>query len=157
MQEDWLMCPVCGTRRSSKVTPVSMSMGEARIVVAEDNKETRKFVQLLLKRNGYQVILAVDGEDALEKIRIERPDLGILDIDMPRQSGFSVCKAMRSSIETMFIPIIMLTARGTIEAKLHGLSLGADDYITKPFHPDELLLRINVILRRAYQNEVVKK
>ena len=157
MQEDWLMCPVCGTRRSSKVTPASMSMGEARIVVAEDNKETRKFVQLLLKRNGYQVIPAVDGEDALEKIRIERPDLVILDIDMPRQSGFSVCKAMRSSIETMFIPIIMLTARGTIESKLHGLSLGADDYITKPFHPDELLLRINVILRRAYQNEVVKK
>ena len=117
-----------------------MSMGEARIVVAEDNKETRKFVQLLLKRNGYQVIPAVDGEEALEKIRVEQPDLVILDIDMPKQSGLSVCKAMRASIETMFIPIIMLTARGTIEAKLHGLSLGADDYITKPFHPDELLL-----------------
>lgn len=133
-----------------------MSMGEVRIVVAEDNMDTRKLVQLLLERNGYQVILAIDGEEALEKIRIEQPDLVILDIDMPKQSGFSVCKALRSSIETMFIPIIMLTARDTIEAKLHGLSLGADDYITKPFHPDELLLRVNVILRRAYQHEVVK-
>jgi two-component system response regulator ResD len=70
---------------------------------------------------------------------------------MPKRDGFSVCKAVRSSVETMFIPLIMLTGQDSIEEKLQGLSSGADDYITKPFNTDELLARIETVLRRSYQ------
>jgi len=124
-----------------------------RILIAEDDVRIRKTLKRLLKRRDYQVILAVDGEDALEKIRVERPDLVLLDIRMPKRDGFSVCQAMRSDVKTIFIPVIMLTALDSIEEKLHGLSVGADDYITKPFHPDELLARIEAVLFRSYQRE----
>ena len=114
-------------------------------------------IKFFLQRQGYHVILAKDGEEALEKIRAERPDVVILDINMPKLDGFGVCKAMRASVETMFTPVIMLTALSSIESKIQGLSLGADDYITKPFHPGELGARIEAILRRSYQHEVIQK
>ena len=99
--------------------------------------------------------MARHGEEAIEKLRAERPDLVILDVNMPKKDGFAVCKEMRATMDTMFIPVIMLTAQSSIEYKLQGLSLGADDYITKPFHPAELAARIEVILRRSYMHEVV--
>ncbi len=168
--KDWLMCPVCGKQRlktpemiTSQVvqeqqitTQADIPEKEGRILIAEDDAATRKIVQSLLKHQGYQVIAAVDGEDALKKIPIEQPDVVILDIDMPKRDGFSVCKAMRADVKTMFVPVIMLTARDSIEEKIQGLSIGADDYITKPFHPAELLARIEVALRRSFQQEVAK-
>lgn len=126
-----------------------------RIVLAEDDPNTRMMVKFFLQQHDYEVILATDGEEALEKIHAERPDLVILDVNMPKKDGFEVCKDMRTHMDTMFTPVIMLTAQSSIEYKLQGLSLGADDYITKPFHPAELAARIEVILRRSYLHEVV--
>lgn len=120
-----------------------------RILVADDEAPVLDLVRELLTQKGYQIIPAVDGEEALEKIRTELPDLVILDIVMPKQDGFSVCKTVRSTVETMFIPIIMLTAQDSIEEKLKGLQSGADDYITKPFNSEELIARIEVILKRV--------
>ena len=124
---------------------------DIRIVAADDEAPIREMVKLLLENQGYHVIPAVDGEDALAKIRAELPDLVILDVMMPKHDGFAVCKAVRTSVETMFTPVIMLTGQDSIEEKLQGLSSGADDYITKPFHAGELVARIETVLRRSYQ------
>jgi DNA-binding response OmpR family regulator len=124
---------------------------DIRILVADDEARILEMVKLLLEHQGYQVIPAWDGEEALEKIRSELPDMVILDIIMPKRDGLAVCKAVRSSVETMFIPIVMLTGQDSVEEKLRGLSAGADDYITKPFNADELLARIEAVLRRSYQ------
>jgi CheY-like chemotaxis protein len=151
LEKRWLMCPVCGKPKAVSAQPAE-EKGE-RILVAEDDPDARKMLQILLQRQKYQVIQAVDGEEALEKIRIEQPDAVILDINMPKLDGLSVCKAMRADMETMFIPVILLTALDSIESKLQGLSSGADDYMTKPFHPDELLARVDAILRRAAKQQ----
>jgi CheY-like chemotaxis protein len=169
LEEDWTVCPFCGTRISDSVEMFPQNLPKAqapapiqstidkqsiRILAADDEAPVREIVQLLLKQEGYQVIPAVDGEDALEKIRAELPDLVILDINMPKRNGFSVCKAVRSTVETMFIPVIMLTGQDSVEEKLEGLSSGADDYITKPFNSEELLARIETVLRRSYQQKI---
>ena len=133
------------------------SKSKGRILVAEDDTATRKTLTLLLQRNGYTVTPAVDGDEALKKIRASHPDLIILDIDMPKRDGFEVCKELRVQMETMFVPVIMLTARDSVEEKIKGLSLGADDYITKPFHPDELIVRIDTVLRRSSQQAANKQ
>jgi type IV pilus assembly protein PilB len=165
LEDTWQLCPFCGTQTPKEPetdrqavptspTPIQFDMQkrEIRIVAADDEPPIREMVRLLLETSGYQVISAVDGDDALEKIRSELPDMVILDVMMPKRDGFSVCKAVRSSVETMFIPIVMLTGQNSIEEKLQGLSLGADDYITKPFNADELLARIETVLRRSYQH-----
>jgi len=123
----------------------------ARIVAADDDADVRGLVGSLLATAGYTIIPAVDGDDALQKVRDERPELVILDIMMPKRDGFAVCEALRSSVDTMFTPVIMLTAQDSIEEKLRGLRLGADDYITKPFNAQELLARIEIVLRRTYR------
>ncbi|MCP4396323.1 MAG: Flp pilus assembly complex ATPase component [bacterium] len=133
--------------------PKSASEQKGRILLAEDDAATRKTISILLKQHGYEVIQTKDGEEALKKIRASQPDLILLDIDMPKHDGFAVCKETRSHMETMFVPIIMLTARDSVEEKIKGLSLGADDYITKPFHPDELVVRIDSVLRRSAQQD----
>jgi len=185
LQPNWLICPMCGWLKKEKpveseipdfaeleeiteteiepqpqpATPsqVDIPKWKERIVIAEDDPDASMMIKFFLQRQGYHVILAKDGEEALEKIREERPDVVILDINMPKLDGFGVCKAMRASVETMFTPVIMLTALSSIESKIQGLSLGADDYITKPFHPGELGARIEAILRRSYQHEVIQK
>lgn len=124
----------------------------ARIVAADDDGDIRGLVGSLLATAGYTMIPAVDGEDALQKVREERPELVILDVVMPKRDGFAVCEALRSSVDTMFTPVMMLTAQDSIEEKLRGLRLGADDYITKPFNAQELLARIEIVLRRTYQH-----
>jgi len=164
LEDAWLLCPFCGARTPNapetdraavptSVTPIQSDIQtqKIRIVAADDEPPIRDMVKLLLETRGYQVIPAIDGEDALEKIRSELPDMAILDVVMPKRDGFSVCKAVRSSIETMFIPVVMLTGQDSVEEKLQGLSLGADDYITKPFNADELLARIETVLRRSYR------
>jgi len=166
LEESWRFCPVCGAQTpEAQMQPLGMAgkphepeMPAApetviKIVAADDDEMIRNMVKLLLETKGYQVIPAVDGQDALEKIRAEVPDLIILDVMMPKMDGFGVCEAVRTAIETMFIPVVMLTGQDSLEEKQRGLSLGADDYITKPFRADDLLERIDAVLQRAYRRE----
>jgi type IV pilus assembly protein PilB len=166
LEEDWKFCPFCGIPRPGQSAPESPIASTApspevrersdhkiRIVAADDEEPVRTMVKLLLETQGYQVIPAIDGEDALEKTRAELPDLIVLDIVMPKLDGFEVCKAIRAHVDTMFIPVVMLTGQNSIEEKQRGLSLGADDYITKPFHADELLARIEAVLRRSQRQQ----
>ncbi len=152
LKTEWHICPFCGTEKAPKAVSTHENKPAAiRIVAADDEAQVRDLVRALLEQAGYEIISAVDGDDALEKIQTELPDLVILDVVMPNRDGFSTCKAIRSSVETMFLPVIMLTAQDSIEEKLTGLKAGADDYITKPFNSKELLARIEIVLRRASQ------
>ncbi len=118
-----------------------------RILVAEDETPMRTVLRDTLERHGYRVILARDGEEGLERAIQEKPDLVILDIMMPRLSGIEVCTELRRLEHKE--PIIMLTAKGSVEDRIQGLDAGADDYLPKPFSRDELLARIRAQLRKV--------
>jgi len=120
------------------------------ILVVDDEKNIVQLARLYLDKEGFQVESAFDGEQALEKFKTVRPDLVILDIMMPGMDGLSVAKELR---KTSNIPIIILTARGDDVDRIVGLELGADDYVTKPFNPRELVARVKAVLRRARQEE----
>ena len=117
-----------------------------RILIVDDDRKTAELIRLYLERDGYQALLAHDGRQALELARQKRPDLIVLDLMLPIVDGLDVCRILRAESRT---PIIMLTARTTEDDKLLGLDLGADDYVTKPFSPRELLARVRAVLRRA--------
>ena len=117
-----------------------------RILIAEDDPHIREGIDALLQGEGYETFAARDGEEALRLYTSQRPDLVVLDIMMPKKSGYDVCKAIRSS--DLRTPIIMLTAKGEEIDKVLGLELGADDYITKPFSVREFAARIAAALRR---------
>lgn len=116
------------------------------ILVVEDEKPIADIVKYNLEKEGYLVELAFDGREALDKAFQRQPDLVLLDIMLPKLNGFEVCKHLRGS---MSVPILMVTAKETETDKIHGLELGADDYITKPFSPRELVARVKAALRRA--------
>lgn len=116
-----------------------------KIVVADDDANIRELVSLFLKREGYQVIEAIDGVDALEKLESIRADLAIIDVMMPRMDGWALCAALRASYD---IPLLMLTAKGETSQKVKGFELGADDYMVKPFDPPELIVRVKALLKR---------
>ncbi|RQD73933.1 MAG: DNA-binding response regulator [Candidatus Syntrophonatronum acetioxidans] len=125
-----------------------------KILLVDDEKTLVKALTFNLEKEGYQVIPAYDGEEALKKMEGENPDLLILDLMLPGLDGFEVCRRVRKNYD---IPIIMLTAKGDDIDKILGLELGADDYITKPFNPRELLARVKAILRRSNtQNSSIK-
>lgn len=119
------------------------------ILVVEDEHDLAEMVRFHLERAGYQVSLAADGRAALQKISRARPDLVLLDLMMPELSGTEVASRIRSNPETATIPIIMLTAKAEEMDQLVGLSVGADDYITKPFSMKVVLARVEAVLRRA--------
>jgi DNA-binding response OmpR family regulator len=123
---------------------------QRKILIVDDDKKTIELIRLYLEREHYQVLVAYDGQAALEIAREKTPNLIILDWMLPKIDGPAVCRILRSEIST---PIIMLTARSTEEEKLLGLDLGADDYVTKPFSPKELVARVRVVLRRIGQQE----
>ncbi len=125
-----------------------------RILVVDDEANIVDLVKLYLEREGYRVDSAGDGAIALEKIREQEPALVVLDIMLPEVDGFEVCRRTRANSE---VPIIMLTARDEDFDKIVGLELGADDYLTKPFNPRELVARIKAILRRSERAERVEK
>ncbi len=168
VEESWRFCPFCGERVSETSQPARQGMASessdmaaaqpdidkqaTRILIADDEPPVREMLKTLLHHQGYQVIEAQDGEEALEKIHTELPDLLLLDITMPKQNGFSVCKAIRSAVETMFIPVIILTGRDSVEEKMNGLACGADEYLTKPFDAYNLLSQIKNNLQRSSQN-----
>ena len=117
-----------------------------KIVIVDDDAAIRELASLYLGKEGYDVACAFDGTTAVETIARERPSLVVLDLMLPGQSGYDVCKEVRASSN---VPIIMLTARDDDVDKIVGLELGADDYLTKPFNPRELVARVKAVLRRA--------
>jgi DNA-binding response OmpR family regulator len=121
-------------------------MPEGRILVVDDEKKIVESCRLYLEHAGFEVVPAYNGEQALEEARRSRPDLVVLDLMLPRVDGLEVCRRLRAESQ---VPILMLTARSTEEDRLTGLNLGADDYLTKPFSPRELVARARAILRRA--------
>ncbi len=122
-------------------------MADAGILVVDDEKKVVDLVTLYLKREGYRVVGAYDGRQALEMVHQKQPDLIVLDLMLPGMDGLAVCRTLRA--EGNRVPIIMLTARALEDDKLLGLDLGADDYVTKPFSPRELVARVRAVLRRA--------
>jgi DNA-binding response OmpR family regulator len=123
-----------------------------KILVVDDDKKTAELIKLYLERDGYRVFLAHDGLGALELGRTKQPDLIVLDLMLPSVDGLDVCRLLRAESK---LPIIMLTARTTEDDKLLGLDVGADDYVTKPFSPRELVARVRAVLRRAASGETV--
>jgi len=116
-----------------------------RVLVVDDDVKTVELVKLYLNRDGYRVLTAYDGVEALRLAREGHPDLIVLDLMLPGIDGLEVCRTLRDESD---VPIIMLTAKTTDQDKLAGLNLGADDYVTKPFSPRELAARVRAVLRR---------
>jgi two-component system alkaline phosphatase synthesis response regulator PhoP len=124
-----------------------------KILIVEDEKDIVKMLEYNLKKEGFRTIAAFDGEDALSLAHREHPQLIILDLMLPGMDGLEVCKELKKEHKTSSIPLIMLTAKVQESDKIVGLELGADDYITKPFSPREMIARIKAILRRAKEKE----
>lgn len=116
-----------------------------KVLVVDDDAKTVELVKLYLNRDGYKVLVAYDGVEAQRLARESHPDLVVLDLMLPGRDGLEVCRTLRNESD---VPIIMLTARTTEDDKLAGLDLGADDYVTKPFSPKDLVARVRAALRR---------
>jgi CheY-like chemotaxis protein/MinD-like ATPase involved in chromosome partitioning or flagellar assembly len=119
-----------------------------KILVVDDDLDSLKLIGLMLQRNGYEVIAANAGNQAITRAASDRPDLIILDVMMPDMNGYEVCRRLRKNPDTKGIPIIMFTAKTLIDDKVAGFEAGADDYLTKPTHPAELASRVKAILAR---------
>jgi phosphate regulon transcriptional regulator PhoB len=119
-----------------------------KILVVEDEKDIVKMLDYNLKKEGFRTLSVYDGEDALDAVSREHPDLIILDLMLPGMDGLEVCKILKKNTKTTTTPIIMLTAKSQESDKIVGLELGADDYVTKPFSPRELIARVKAVLRR---------
>lgn len=117
-----------------------------KILVVDDEERMLRFIRLNLEHDGFQVIEAIKGHEALDKMRTDMPDMILLDVMLPDLDGFEVLKMVR---EISNIPVIMLTAKGEEDDRVRGLELGADDYVTKPFSPRELVSRVKAVLRRV--------
>ncbi len=120
-----------------------------RILVVDDDKKIVRLIHSYLEQAGYQVLTAYDGETALHTIRREKPDLVVLDLMLPDRDGWEITRIVRGDQTLAGLPIIMLTARVEDVDKIVGLEVGADDYITKPFNPREVVDRVKAVLRRA--------
>ncbi len=119
-----------------------------RVLIVEDEVDIADLIKFNLQRAGYEVSQAHDGVVGVKTAIGERPDLIILDLMLPGRDGYSVFREVRRDARTSHIPVIMLTARAQTEDRIQGLEAGADDYLTKPFSPKELVLRVNAILKR---------
>lgn len=124
----------------------------ARILIVDDDRQIVRLLQAYLDREGMTTFTAYDGEEALHVLRRERPDCVVLDLMMPKRSGWELTRLVRADEHLATTPILMLTARVDDSDKLVGLELGADDYVTKPFNPKEVVARVRAILRRARWN-----
>lgn len=121
-----------------------------KVLVVDDDVEICNMIEMFLIKEKFQVVKAYDGEDALKKFLEEAPDIVILDLMLPKMDGYDVCREIKKISQ---VPIIMLTAKGETFDKVLGLRLGADDYIVKPFDPEELIARIRAVLRRTNPNK----
>lgn len=128
-------------------------MSYGKILVVDDEEHIVELIKYNLESNGYKVITAYDGKEALDKSIKEEPDLILLDLMLPKIDGFEVCKKLKKDVNTEYIPVIMLTAKGEETDKVLGLEIGADDYITKPFGIREMIARIKAVLRRSSKSD----
>jgi two-component system alkaline phosphatase synthesis response regulator PhoP len=126
-------------------------MSKGKILVVDDEIYIVHILDFSLGMEGYEVVTALDGEQALEKVTSEKPDLIVLDIMMPKLDGYEVCKAIKANSATKHIPVILLSAKGRNVDQKMGFEVGADDYITKPFSPRKLVERINQLLGQTVQ------
>ncbi len=156
VEPEWSACPFCMTLL--KQAPPATAAAEARpkmpgekprVLVADDEAAIRKALGIILKQIGCEMIEAVDGRDALDKVEIYRPDVIISDINMPRMDGYEFCRQVRKNLSTAFTPFIMLTSRANAQDKLMGFLQGTDDYVTKPFDYRELQMRVKRMLART--------
>lgn len=129
-------------------------MHSHRILVVDDDVKTVELIRLYLEQEGHSVMTAYDGRTALDKIRSRKPDLVVLDLMLPKVNGLDICRILSREAP---IPIIMLTAKSTEDDILLGLDLGADDYVTKPFSPKQLMARIRAVLRRTHDAAAQKQ
>ncbi|HLA51140.1 MAG TPA: response regulator [Thermodesulfobacteriota bacterium] len=128
----------------------------AKILIVDDEQDILTLLKYNLEKARFQVVSAEDGPEAIELVKKGKPDLIILDIMLPSMEGTEVCKALKKDEATSHIPVIMLTAKGEEIDRIVGLELGADDYITKPFSPRELILRVKAVLKRGQREERLK-
>lgn len=131
-----------------------MNNGFYKVLVVDDDIEICNMIQMFLEKERFQVIKAYDGEEAINKFNNEMPDIVILDIMLPKIDGYDVCREIKKTSQA---PIIMLTAKGETFDKVLGLRLGADDYMVKPFEPEELIARIRAVLRRTNPQDYNKE
>ena len=124
-------------------------MAKGRILVVDDEIYIVHILDFSLGMEGYEVLTALDGEQAVEKARAEHPDLIVLDIMMPKLDGYETCKILKAGDDTKNIPVILLSAKGRNVDQKIGFEVGADDYITKPFSPRKLVERINALLGQS--------
>jgi DNA-binding response OmpR family regulator len=122
--------------------------GQKKVLVAEDEPDIRGLIAFSLQYAGFDVVEALNGREAVEKAAAEKPDLILLDVRMPKMNGYEACKILKSQTCTKDIPVVFLSARGQELEIRHGLELGAEEYILKPFAPDELYRRVGGILQR---------
>src|SRR5580765_2317632 len=122
-----------------------------RILVVEDDPDIAELVERYLSKAGFSTDRVASGRDALDAIAVKAPDLLVLDLMLPHLDGLEICRRVRANEHTANIPIIMLTARAEESERIVGLELGADDYLAKPFSPNELVARVRALLRRAHR------
>src|SRR6516162_5372788 len=131
-----------------------METGSGRkILIIEDESDVADLLEMGLRKAGFKTTAAIDGASGLQKARDNRPDCIILDLMLPKMSGLEVCRILKSDTATSHIPILMLTAKAEEIDRIVGLEFGADDYVTKPFSPREVMLRVRAILRRGEKTE----
>jgi two-component system phosphate regulon response regulator PhoB len=123
-------------------------MSSDRILAIEDEEDILEVIEYNLDREGFEVTTSTNGEDGFQKVRNERPDLVLLDLMLPDRDGLEICRKIRDDDELKRIPVIMVTAKDTESEVVLGLGVGADDYVTKPFNPQELVARVKAVLRR---------
>ena len=124
-----------------------------RVLVVEDDPDIAELVTRYLEKAGYAATRVSSGRDALDAVRAKAPDLIVLDVMLPHVDGLEVCRLLRANEQTASIPIIMLTARAEESERIVGLEMGADDYIAKPFSPNELVARVRALLRRSQRRD----
>jgi DNA-binding response OmpR family regulator len=125
-------------------------MKQFRVLVVDDEERILKFLEIRLKASGYGVLTATSGLEALEQVQAQEPDMVVLDVLMPKKDGFETLKELRTF---SYIPVIILSAKEANSDKVRGLELGADDYLAKPFNPDELVARIEAVRRRLVSDQ----
>jgi DNA-binding response OmpR family regulator len=125
-----------------------------KVLLVDDDPDLLDVTAYAMRREGFTVLLADDGEQALHRWRVDQPDVVVLDIGLPRLNGLQVCLLMRQKVDT---PVILLSARADEDQIVHGFRAGADDYITKPFSPRQLAMRIRAVVRRATRSEMIEK
>lgn len=124
---------------------------QGRALVAEDDQDIGQLLAHYLQKAGFTATVVTNGRDVMPRVKREPPDVIILDVMMPGMDGLEVCRALRADPATAAVPVIMLTAKGEESDRIVGLELGADDYITKPFSPNEVIARVRALLRRAHR------